>query len=151
MRHAERAAELFVQGYSCAQAVFGAFTDVTGMDFDLAMRISAPFGAGMGRMREVCGACSAMFMVAGVVAGYSEADAAQKAAHYELIQELANRFKERNETLICRELLQGLKTDTRPVPDARTAEYYKARPCLRFVTDAADILDDWLNERKAEQ
>ena len=151
MRHAERAAELFVQGYSCAQAVFGAFTDVTGMDFDLAMRISAPFGAGMGRMREVCGACSALFMVAGVIAGCSEADAAQKAAHYELIQELANRFKERNGTLICRELLQGLKTDTRPVPDARTAEYYKARPCLRFVTDAADILDDWLTERKAEQ
>ena len=150
MRHAERAAELFVQGYSCAQAVFGAFTDITGMDFDLAMRLSAPFGAGMGRMREVCGACSAMFMVVGAVAGYSEADAAQKAAHYELIQELANRFKERNGTLICRELLQGLKTDTRPVPDARTAEYYKARPCLRFVTDAADILDNWLTERKAE-
>ena len=150
MRHADRAAELFMQGYSCAQSVFGAFTDVTGLDFDFAMRISAPFGAGMGRMREVCGACSAMFMIAGVIAGYSEADASAKAEHYALIQRLAERFKEKNGTIICRELLQGISADTRPVPDARTAEYYRVRPCIRFVTDAADIIDNWLSERKAD-
>ena len=101
-------------------------------------------------MREVCGACSAMFMIAGVIAGYSEADAAAKAEHYALIQQLAARFKEKNGTVICRELLQGISADTRPVPDARTADYYRARPCIRFVTDAADIIDDWLSERKAD-
>ena len=146
MGHAERAAELFCGGCSCAQAVLCAFTDVTGLDHAFSMRLAAPFGAGMGRMREVCGACSAMFMVAGIAAGYEDpADTAAKAAHYALIQALAEKFRARNGTVICRELLQGIQTDTRPIPDARTAEYYRTRPCVRFVTDAAEILDEWLN------
>ena len=101
MEHVQRAQELFLQGYSCAQAVFGAFTDVTGMDFKTSMRLASSFGAGMGRMREVCGACSAMFMIVGLVSGYSDAsDANAKREHYARIQRLADEFRKEHSSII---------------------------------------------------
>ena len=148
MDHRERAVSLFMEGYSCAQSVFGAFSDVTGLDFDTAMRLSSSFGGGMGRMREVCGTCSGMFMVLGLLFGHSDPDPQKKAAVYARVQDVANRFRERNKTIICRELLAGIQADDRPIPDARTAEYYKIRPCARFVSDAAEILDEYLKENE---
>ena len=65
----EIALELFNEGYNCAQAVFAAFADKYGIDKDTAMKLSSSFGGGMGRMREVCGAVSGMFMVAGLETG----------------------------------------------------------------------------------
>ncbi|MBR6164169.1 C_GCAxxG_C_C family protein [bacterium] len=103
---ADRAKELFEQGYNCAQATLGAFSDLIGLDFDLAMKLSSSFGGGMGKLREVCGAVSAMFMVAGVLKGYSSPETGEiKAQHYKLIQELAKKFKEENGSIICAELL----------------------------------------------
>ena len=148
--HKEIARELFLQGYNCAQAVFAAFCDVTGMDFETALRLSSPMGGGMGRLREVCGACSACFMAAGMLYGYIEpANDTVKGAHYARIQELAHRFEARHGTIICRELLAGLQVDNSPVPTPRTREYYAKRPCLRFVETAAEILDEMIAERSA--
>lgn len=145
--HAEKACELFAGGMNCAQAVFVAFTDVTGMDDELAMRLSSSFGGGMGRMREICGTCSAMFMVAGILyglgPGFNDED---KAEHYRRIQLLASRFRERHDTIVCRELLKGLNVTSTPVPDKRTEEYYKVRPCIKFVRTAAEILDEFIAE-----
>ena len=145
MTHKEKARELFLQGYNCAQAVFVAFCDVTGMDEETALKLSSSFGAGMGKMREVCGACSGMFMVAGMLYGYNELDDEAKAEHYAFIQKMAEEFKERNDgTVICRDLLKNLATNITPIPDKRTDEYYKKRPCLKFVEDAADIMDKYI-------
>lgn len=150
--HADEACRLFAEGYNCAQAVFTAFTDVTGMDRALAVRLSSSFGAGMGRMREVCGACSAMFMVAGIVYGPAEiCPDTEKAEHYKRIQQLAAEFRAEHQTIICRELLKGLAVTDTPVPEKRTAQYYKARPCIRFVETAARILDNYLNEHPTAQ
>lgn len=143
--HAEKACRLFMEGRNCSQAVFAAFSDVTGIDEELALRLSSSFGGGMGRMREVCGAVSGMFMVAGVLYGYSSADDdAEKAEHYRRIQLLAEKFKEKYNTINCGELLKNLKVNTNPVPEKRTEEYYKARPCIRFVEAAAEILDEYI-------
>lgn len=143
----ERAVALFMEGYGCAQAVLGAFADAAGLDFDTAMRLASSFGAGMGRMREVCGTCSAMFMIAGLLDGAASPDPHEKARQYALVQRLAARFREKNGTIVCRELLAGLKADTRPTPAARDAEYYRVRPCVRFVGDAAEILEEYLAAR----
>ena len=62
----ERAMELFKQGYNCSQSVFGAFAEECGIDFETALKLSSSFGGGMARLREVCGAVSGMFMVAGI-------------------------------------------------------------------------------------
>ena len=142
--HADRAAKLFSEGMNCAQAVFVAFSDVTGFDEELSARLASSFGGGMGRMREVCGAVSAMFMVAGIKYGYNPAagaDDKEKAAHYKRIQSLAEEFRKEHETIICRDLLKGLSVTKDPQPEKRTEQYYKVRPCVRFVATAAEILD----------
>lgn len=146
------AAELFVSGCNCAQAVFASFSDILNLDKDTALKLSAPFGGGMGRMREVCGACSGMFMVAGMLYGTTDKDdEAAKAEHYALIQEMARRFKEMNNgTIICRELLGNLAAakSTSPVPDHRCPEYYNARPCMKFVMDAVQIAEQIIKEKE---
>lgn len=149
MTHKEKAREYFLKGFNCSQALFAAFSDVTGISEETALKISAPFGAGMGKMREVCGAVSGMFMVAGIIYGYSEnPDVQTKEEHYKIIQQLAEEFKKDNGgSIICRELLTGLKTNTLPAPDERTAEYYKKRPCLKIVESAAEILDNYINKK----
>lgn len=149
--HAEKACELFMSGLNCAQAVFVAFCDATGMDRETALRLSSSFGGGMGRLREVCGTCSAMFMVAGILYGLGEGYTfEEKAEHYARIQELAARFKERHGTIVCRELLKGLAVTSDPTPERRTEQYYKVRPCIRFVRTAAEILEEYIEEHPAE-
>lgn len=147
MNHAEKACQLFAEGRNCSQAVFTAFCDVTGLNEELALRLSSSFGGGMGRMREVCGTCSAMFMVVGILYGYtSKDDIDEKAEHYRRIQYLAQEFKKRHETINCLELLKNLKVDKNPVPEKRTEQYYKVRPCIKFVRTAAEILDKYIEE-----
>lgn len=145
--HAKKACSLFAGGLNCAQSVFAAFSDVTGMDEELALRLSSSFGGGMGRMREVCGTCSAMFMVAGVLYGLGGSYThEEKTGHYRRIQELAALFREKHDTIICSELLKGLKVTSTPEPEKRTEQYYKVRPCVKFVRTAAEILDRYIEE-----
>ena len=148
-KYSERARDLFLEGYNCAQAVFMAFSELTGVDEKTAALLSSSFGGGMGRMREVCGAVSGMFMAAGILYGYDSPEASpEKAEHYKRIQDLAASFKERNGSIICRDLLGGIaKQGETHVPDARTAEYYKKRPCTRMVEDAAEILEKYIAEK----
>ena len=139
--HSEKAAELFVNGCNCSQAVFGAFAEDCGIDFETALKLSSSFGGGMGRLRETCGAVTGMFMVAGLLKGYSDTnDKEAKDNHYKLIQELANEFKSIYHTYNCNELLGNIGKGTY-VSAPRTAEYYKTRPCVNFVITAAEILD----------
>lgn len=147
-KHSTIAYSLFTSGCNCAQSVFCAFEDVTGFTHDEAMRLSSSFGGGFGRLREVCGAMSGAAMVAGHLWGYdAPGDDAVKAAHYALIQDIARRFRERHGTIVCRELLEGVTEDTSPIPEARTAEYYKKRPCTQLVVTMAEILDEIIDER----
>ena len=114
------------------------------MDRDAAARLSSSFGGGMGRLREVCGAVSGILMAAGVLYGYtSPCDDEAKAAHYALVQKLAEEFRRENGSIICRELL-GRDGAEVPVPEKRTAAYYAQRPCARFVGSAAAILERYM-------
>jgi len=145
-KRSQRAMELFNQGYNCSQSVFAAFCDDIGIEFETALKISSSFGGGMGRMREVCGAVSGMFMVAGMKYGYDDAkDKLIIAEHYKLIQLLAKRFKDKNKSLICRELLGISGEIGNYIPDARTEEFYKKRPCAQLVGDSADIMEEYIN------
>ncbi len=147
----EKAQQLFKDGYNCSQAVFGAFCDDIDMELKNTLRIASSFGGGMGRLREVCGAVSGMFMVAGMLYGYDEPkDAEAKKEHYKLIQELAQRFKDKNGSIVCRELLGLGKGPDNPTPEARTESYYKKRPCAEYVKCAAEIMEQYINEKKAE-
>ena len=147
MDHRTYAAELFLQGYNCAQAVAVAFCDVTGLDPDQTAKLMSSFGGGMGRMREVCGAVSGMLMVAGHLYGYCDpADEVAKKNHYALVQELAGKFREQAGSIVCREILKNPPSD--PAPTPRTEEFYKQRPCARLVVLAAQILDEYIKDHK---
>lgn len=139
---------LFLQGYNCTQAVVGAFAEELGFDFDTAMRVASPFGGGMGRMREVCGTVSGMLMVLGMKYGYDDPKAREeKKALYERVQNLADRFKEENGSIICRELLGLAKNaDKNPTPEERTKEYYEKRPCPELAEMAANLVQKFIEE-----
>ncbi|MBE5861078.1 MAG: C_GCAxxG_C_C family protein [Butyrivibrio sp.] len=137
----------FMNGYNCSQSVVLAFKDLIPIDEAVLSRMASSFGGGMGRLREVCGSVSGMFMVAGILYGYDGPETGQvKADHYARIQELARRFEEKHGTIICREMLGLSVRHDVPVPDARTAEYYKKRPCPEIIGDAAEILDEFIKE-----
>ena len=130
----------FESGYNCAQSVFLAYSDVIGLDFELAKNMSVSFGAGVGRMREICGTVSAMAMLAGFIYPVSDPnDLDARTINYAMIQKMADIFKNENQTIICRELLPETETDTNPTPSVRDEEYYKRRPCSKYIADSARI------------
>lgn len=148
----ERAMDLFKQGYNCSQSVVAAFCEESGMNFEAALKISSSFGGGMGRLREVCGAVSGMFMVAGMKYGYTDPkDNLSKAEHYKRIQELAKQFKQKNGSLICRELLELSIENESYIPEERTDEYYKKRPCADIVGDAAEIISEFIKLKQINE
>lgn len=148
MTRSERAVALFLDGCNCAQAVFVAFCDLFGMEEAAALRLSSSFGGGLGRQREVCGAVSGMCMAAGALYGYDDVkDPAKKAAHYALIQALCGKFRDTYGSMICRELLGAKRADSAPDPTPRDAEFYRTRPCARFVGACADILEEYIENK----
>ena len=143
--YSEKAVNNFKTGYNCAQSVFLAFAEDFGIDRETALKLSSSFGGGMGRLREVCGTVSSMFAIAGLKEGYtSPNDDETKAKHYELIQSLADDFKSKFNTIICRELLELPEGKDSPIPSKRTEEYYQTRPCEAFVRYAAEIIEQRL-------
>lgn len=147
MNRKERAEQLFLEGYNCSQSVFLAFEDLYSIDHSTALKLSSSFGGGMGRLREVCGTVSGMFMVAGLLYGYDDPKAPElKSAHYARIQELAKKFEEKNGSIVCRELLGLSVKREEPVPEARTDEYYKKRPCKALAGMAAEIMEQYILE-----
>lgn len=144
----EKAVALFKEGFNCSQSVVTAFADMYGFTREQALRMSASFGGGIGRMRETCGAACGMFLLAGLETGATDgADREGKGANYALVQQLAGKFKEKNGALRCADLLGLTKKD--PIvatPEVRTAQYYAKRPCAKMVETAAKIWGDYLEE-----
>ena len=142
----EMAVSLFKEGFNCSQSVVAAFADKYGFTREQALKMSASFGGGIGRMRETCGAACGLFMLAGLETGATEgADREGKAANYALVQELAEEFKQRNGALRCADLL-GLskKEPVVSTPEARTDQYYAKRPCVKMVEEAARNMGRYL-------
>ena len=145
----ERAVSLFKEGYNCSQSVVAAFADQYGFTEEQALKMSASFGGGIGRMRETCGAACGLFMLAGFETGAVKGDDREgKAANYALVQQLAKEFIKRNGALKCADLL-GLSSNVLIVstPEARTSQYYSKRPCAKMVEEAAKIWSDYMKNR----
>ena len=143
-KYEEIAVDNFKQGYNCAQSVLLAFADELGLDCDLAIKLGSSFGGGMGRLREVCGAISSMFMIAGIVKGYtSPNNDLEKEKHYRLIQDLADKFKNEFGTINCAQLLNLDNSDKfSPIPSKRTEIYYNERPCEKFIAFVSKLIND---------
>ena len=145
-QYAQKAMNLFKEGFNCSQSVFLAYEDLYSIDQCTALKLSSSFGGGMGRLREVCGSVSGMFLTAGILYGYdSPADRTAKTEHYRRIQELAQSFEKLNGSIVCRELLGLDQKKESYVPEERTKDYYKKRPCVQIVGCAAYIMEEYIN------
>lgn len=143
-----RAKEYFREGYNCAQSVALAYADITALDEPTVATITASFGGGMGRLREVCGAVSGMAFLASFISPCPSKDNTEaKKANYALVQEFAEAFRKQNGAIVCRTLLGLDRPKDEPTPSARTAEYYKKRPCADLVYDAALIVGNYLQNK----
>ena len=142
MDRVTKAEELFKSGYNCSQSVIGAVCEDLGYDFDTAVKVAEGFGGGMGRMRLTCGAVSGMVMAVGMLLSSGKADNDTRAVVYAKVKDLADKFKAENGTITCSELL-GLEQskEYNATPDARTAEYYKKRPCVELVKECVQIIE----------
>ncbi len=148
---AESAKGYFTEGYNCAQAVVLAFADLLPADRETLAKLASSFGGGMGRMREVCGAVSGMFLVEGMLLGYSEPKEVKgKSELYEKVRGLAGKYSDENGSIICRELLAGVPHTDGGNPEERTPQYYKKRPCGELVKVSAQILAEHLIEEGIE-
>ena len=147
MTRREMAMANFMKGYNCSQSVVLAFADMLPVNESDLLKMASSFGGGMGRLREVCGSVSGMFIVIGLLYGYDGPETGPvKAEHYKRVQELAHRFEEKHGSIVCRELL-GLNVKREaPTPEARTKEYNKKRPCPEIIGDAAEILEEYIKE-----
>lgn len=144
------AVNMFESGFNCAQSVFVTYADIFGMDRQTALKLAGPMGAGVGRMREVCGTVSAMAMLSGLKMGNTDpADEEAKTRSYEMVRKMSDAFRERRGSIICRELLgmsSGMQREESTKPSARTAEYYASRPCSHLVAEAAGIVEEMILE-----
>ena len=149
----EKAVALFKEGYNCSQSVVAAYAEDYGLTREQALKISASFGGGIGRMRKTCGAACGLFMLAGLETGCTEGSNREgKEENYKTVQMLAKEFERRNGSLTCAELL-GLskQAPTPPTPEERTAEYFKKRPCVKMVEEAARIWEEYRAGKKFEE
>lgn len=149
--HEEKAKELFYEGCNCSQAVFAAFSDITGFDRDTSLKMASGFGGGFARMREVCGAVSGITLAYGCLYGYNDLeDPDKKTDCYADISSMMNRFKQEMSSYICMDLMNLKEYSYSPVAQPRTEEFYKTRPCLKCVMTAARILDEYISERSGK-
>jgi C_GCAxxG_C_C family probable redox protein len=149
MDRGEKAREYFLQGYACSQSVVLAFADVVNVDKSTLLKLSLPFGGGFSRLREVCGAISGAAFIIGAILSTDEISQDNKKQVYAAVQEFTALFRQKNGTIICRELLANANVPVEKGGEAevRREEYYKKRPCPQIVADAANCLQEYLNSK----
>lgn len=149
MTNKELAEKYFFEGYACSQAIVMAFKEHLKIDEETLLKISLPFGGGLGRLRLTCGAFSGMCMVISLMYAKNEVSEENKKAVYAIVQELSKRFTKKLGTLNCKELLEKASLDVEigGNPEPRSQEYYKKRPCGKIVYLAAEILEEYIKEK----
>jgi C_GCAxxG_C_C family probable redox protein len=136
----KQAVAYFKQGYNCSQSVFMAYSDMYGIEPEMAAKLATSFGGGMGRLREVCGAVSGMFLVLGMQYPFTDTkNKAAKNTNYKAVQRTAKEFKSVMGSYICADLLKLKHEPQHPESSERNEVYYKTRPCARCVALAAEI------------
>ncbi len=140
-RRVTASVEYFEKGYNCSQAVFMAYSDLYGIEKETSAKLATSFGGGMGRLREVCGAVSGMFMLLGLKYPFIDpADKQSKNNNYKLVQSIAGKFKDEMGSYICADLLHVKRVPQNPESADRNKDYYDSRPCTKCVRTAAEII-----------
>ncbi len=145
MSRVEDAVQCFNNGFNCSQAVFAAHSDQLGLDKETALKISSPFGGGIGRMAETCGAVTGAYMLIGLKHGkYLAEDNEGKEKSYSMVREFNERFKELHGTICCRDLLKYDMSDPEELKYIKEHGLWNTL-CPEFIRDASLIIEDLLN------
>jgi C_GCAxxG_C_C family probable redox protein len=144
MSQVEKAVSCFKEGYMCSQAVLSAYAGQFGMDRETALKVSAAFGGGMGRMGEICGAVTGAFMVLGLKYGRTLVqDTKSHEKTNRLVREFVDKFKSVNGSIVCRDLL-GCDLSTPEGQKVFVDKKMRDTLCTKFVRDAAEIVGQLL-------
>jgi C_GCAxxG_C_C family probable redox protein len=135
----------FSAGYNCSQSTFSALAEELGLSSDVALRIAAPFGGGIGRQGEVCGAASGALMALGLRFGSASEDKDAKERAYTVAAEFVRRFEERAGALRCRDLIHADMTTPEGLADARERKVFSS-DCPRYVAAAMEIAEGMLRD-----
>jgi len=140
-KRVDQAVSCFKSGFSCSQAILSTYAEQLGLNKDIALKISGTFGGGMAGMAETCGAVTGAFMVIGLKYGkIRPEDEESKRKAYALVKDFVKRFKEKNSSIICKELLGC------DISAPEGAKIFKDKNlintlCSQFVKDAAEIIE----------
>ena len=144
MNQVENAVQTFKQGYNCAQAVLSAYCQNFGLDRETAIKLTAPFGGGIAAIGEVCGAVSGAVMVIGLGCGsFDVGNPESKERAYRVTREFLKKFKEKNHSILCRNLI-GMDISTPAGIAKARKEGVFTEICPKFVRDASEILEEWV-------
>ncbi len=144
MTNVEDAASLFKKGFRCSQAILSTYGIQFGLDQELALKLASPFGAGMGSLGNTCGAVTGAFMVIGLKYGNSKVgEMKKKEKAYEITKEFVEKFKSRNGTIMCKELL-NCDISTFEGRNKAIEEKLFIEICPNLVRDSAEILEEFL-------
>lgn len=144
MNRAELAVSIFKEGFNCSQAVLSAYAEKLGLERELALKISGAFGGGMGRMGEICGAVTGAFMVIGLKYAKTRVeDEEKKEKAYNLVREFVRRFKNKNGSIVCKELLGFDISTPEGMKQIKERNLFSVL-CPKFVQDSAEILEEIL-------
>ena len=145
MNRREKAINYFKEGYNCSQSVVMAFRDVLTIDANELCRIASPFGGGISRMRETCGAVTGMVLVLGNLIGYDTPEMGEKKHElYQETQEILKIFENKYGSLTCRKLLNLDTKHDDPKPSERDHSFFMNRPCPELIGGAVEILETFL-------
>ena len=149
MSRKEAAINYFKEGYNCSQSVVLAFQDLLTIDAKELCKIASPFGGGISRMRETCGAVSGMVIVIGNLKGYETPETGEaKAKLYKTTQDLLLKFEKRFGSLTCRNLLNLSVKHDDPNPSNRDHSFFDKRPCIELIGGAVEILEEFLTNNE---
>jgi C_GCAxxG_C_C family probable redox protein len=144
-RSSQTAETLHLQGFNCSQAVFSTLAESLGFDLSLARKIASPFGGGIGRMGETCGAVSGALMALGLQFGFSEPDPQAKERVYALAREFMRRFQERYGAVACKVLIGVELSTPEGLKKAREQDVFNKK-CSQFIAGAVEIAEQMLSE-----
>jgi C_GCAxxG_C_C family probable redox protein len=139
----QTAQDMFTKGFNCSQAVFSAYASQLGIDEETALKLASPFGGGVARQGEVCGAVTGALLALGLKRGNASLE--NKEETYRIADEFVKRFQEGHGTILCRDLIGYDISTPAGLQNARGQKVFTAA-CPGFVKDAAELLADFLDE-----
>jgi C_GCAxxG_C_C family probable redox protein len=141
----EKATNLFLNGYNCAQSVLLAMFEHWNCKNDLIPKIASGFGGGIGMCGSTRGALIGGVMALSIKYGSNDPSAEKRQECYRLVKNLYKQFEAKHGTVLCRQLIEYDLSTRKGLEEARKANVFDEK-CPIFVRTVIQVLID-IDER----